>query len=161
MKKKTCLLKKPSANGATIRAVLLRLLSKRDYSTHELTTKLQKRGFLLGDIDAALKSLQDVGYLDDKQFTKHYVKTRYERGFGPKRIEFELKLRGIDASIIAEQLEIPDNDWLISMQTLLAKKMRGHSLQDLKQKAKVVHFFVNRGFTNGQIIQLLGCNELE
>jgi len=143
------------ADGAKLRATLLRLLAKRDYSYQELVSKLSTRGYDLAMINQLLDAFVEKGYIDDTRFATHYVKTRLKRGFGPKRIRLELKMRGIDDAIIAEQTKIADNDWLEEMQTLLSKRMTTEGMQGPQQKAKFVRFFLNRGYTHEQIFTLL------
>lgn len=153
-KQKKCSPNNAPADSAKIRAVLLRLLAKRDYAYHELVTKLTNRGYPLADILELLDAFKEKGYLDDNRFATHYVTYRKQRGFGPKRIALELKTRGIDDSIIAEKTKIADNDWLNEMQVLLMKRVKNKPLCEPKQKAKLVRFFLNRGFTQAQIIFL-------
>ena len=144
-----------NADSAKMRAVLLRLLAKRDYAYQELVTKLSNRGYPLADILELLDAFKEKGYLDDDRFATHYVRYRRQRGFGPRRIALELKTRGIDDSIIAEKTKIADNDWLNEMHRLLMKRVKNKPLCEPKQKAKLVRFFLSRGFTQAQIIFLL------
>lgn len=138
-----------------MRAFLLRLLAKRDYAYQELVAKLSARGYPLTDIRELLDTFKSKGYLDDSRFASHYVTYRRQRGFGPKRIALELKIRGIDDAIIAESTKIADNDWLIEMQMLLTKRVKNRSTCEPKQKAKLIRFFQSRGFTQEQIFCLL------
>lgn len=142
-------------DSAKLRAAILRLLTRRDHGYQELITKLSARGYPIHAICELLDDYKEKGYLDDRRFASHYATYRRQRGYGPKRIACELKTRGIDDSIIAENTKITDNDWLNEMQMLLAKKARTISLSEPKQKAKIVRFFLNRGFTQEQINSLL------
>lgn len=151
MYKKKSLPKELSTDSTTIRAVVLRLLARRDYGYQELVTLLNRRGYEHHAICAQLDAFKQKGYLDDTRFTSQYVDYRRKRGFGPKRIAQELKKRGIDDSIIAEKTKITDNDWLTEMQMLLTKRVKKIPLDDAKHKAKLVRFFLNRGFTQAQI----------
>jgi regulatory protein len=154
-------LNEKDADGATLRAILLRLLARRDHSYQELVNKLTVRGYTAAMIYKLLDAFKEKGMVDDARFAAQYVSARFHRGFGIKRIINELKLRGIDEAIIAEHTKIADNDCLAEMQRLLAKRMKNKSMQEVKQKAKLIRFFLNRGFTKTQIFTLLGSIETE
>ena len=54
------------------------------------------------EIDAAIKQLKEEGLQSDQRFTEAYIRMRARRGFGPQRIELELRERGIEDEMIEE-----------------------------------------------------------
>ncbi|RME37475.1 MAG: regulatory protein RecX, partial [Deltaproteobacteria bacterium] len=48
----------------------LRLLTRRDYSSCELTARLRQRGCPQEEIEKALDRLQQLGYLDDRRYAQ-------------------------------------------------------------------------------------------
>lgn len=159
MKQKKCQLKTELVTDEKkLRTLLLRYLAKRDYAYQELVNIFIKRGFAESLVHEELNKLKAKGYIDDERFACNFTRYRKARGFGPQRILYDLKLRGIDDGLIAENIKISDNDWLIEMQSLMAKRFNQHS-NDPNTHAKIMRFFLNRGFTRNQIFSLLKEHE--
>ena len=144
--------KKPK-QSAYDRAVLC--LSMREHGTEELRTKLSQKGFDDVDIEPAILRLQDQGYLNDAHFCEQYVRARARRGYGPVKIGYELKTRGIAPSLIEQALSDVDDTWLTQIQQVRVKKFGLPMPGDLKEKAKQYRFLQYRGFTSDQIQTLL------
>jgi regulatory protein len=73
----------------------LRLLGRRAHSRVELLLKLTRRGYEGPAIRAALRRLQELGYLDDKAFARSFVRRRGSAR-GPRALSAELAARGVD-----------------------------------------------------------------
>ncbi len=82
-----------------------RLLTYRPRSRFELTTKLQEKDFDGAVVEAVLADMKRLGYINDRQFAEQWASGRVRlRGFGRRRIEQELRTKGIDRDVIAEAL---------------------------------------------------------
>ncbi len=82
-----------------------RLLTYRPRSRFELATKLQEKDFDEAVVEAVLAHLARLGYINDRQFAEQWASGRVRlRGFGRRRIEQELRTKGIDRDVIAEAL---------------------------------------------------------
>jgi regulatory protein len=73
----------------------LRLLARRAHSRVELLLKLTRRGYEGDEIRAALKRLEELGYLDDQSFARSFVRRRGSMR-GPRALSAELAARGVD-----------------------------------------------------------------
>ncbi|HEX9098505.1 MAG TPA: regulatory protein RecX [Candidatus Dormibacteraeota bacterium] len=73
----------------------LRLLARRAHSRVELLLKLTRRGYDGGSIRAALRRLEELGYLDDQSFARSFVRRRGSVR-GPRALAAELAARGVD-----------------------------------------------------------------
>jgi len=73
----------------------LRLLARRAHSRVELLLKLTRRGYEAAAIRAALRRLQELGYLDDQAFARSFVRRRGSVR-GPRALSAELAARGVD-----------------------------------------------------------------
>ena len=73
----------------------LRLLGLRAHSRVELLLKLTRRGHEGAEIRAALRRLQELGYLDDQAFARSFVRRRAAVR-GPRALSAELASRGVD-----------------------------------------------------------------
>src|SRR5437016_4571457 len=77
-----------------IRRTALNWLTRRDYSSREIATKLKTKGYSAVDIQAVVTSLTEAGLINEQRFTENYIHWRRARGFGPVRIAMELQVRG-------------------------------------------------------------------
>ncbi len=73
----------------------LRLLGRRAHSRVELLLKLTRRGYDGMAVRAALKRLEELGYLDDRAFARAFVRRRGTVR-GPRALSAELAARGVD-----------------------------------------------------------------
>ena len=99
------------------RRIALSLLARREHSARELHFKLIARGCAESDVDAVLAALRIERLLSDERFAEAYVASRRERGYGPVRIEAELRERGVADEVIATHLDDSDQEWLHNRQT--------------------------------------------
>ena len=80
-----------------------RCLTYRPRSRAEIIQKLQDKEFKEEIIEAVLAGLARLGYVNDRQFADQWAQSRIRlRGFGRRRIEQELRNKGIDREIIRE-----------------------------------------------------------
>jgi regulatory protein len=78
-----------------------RYLTIRPRSRKELANKLQDKEFSDDIIAAVSEHLTRLGYLDDIKFAAQWAASRIRgRGFGRRRIEQELRIKGISSDII-------------------------------------------------------------
>ena len=69
------------------------------------------------DLELVLDELEKKGWLSDDRFSEQFVSTK-KRKFGARKIAHELKLRGVDESIINRVIKGIKND-----EFFLAKKI--------------------------------------
>ena len=82
-----------------------RYLTIRPRSRKELADKLQDKEFSDPMIDAVLEHVTRLGYLDDGKFAAQWAASRIRsRGFGRRRLEQELRIKGISSAIIKDTL---------------------------------------------------------
>ncbi len=149
-----------NSNAADPFAAALRLLTGRDRSTAELSEKLKQSGFSAAAIATALEKCREYNYLDDRRYALERCRTmlRNGRGVGNK-ILHELRRRGIDAATAAAALETAaaeiDTDQLLREQLQLRFPDFRYATADSKQRRRLVSFFQRRGFSLGQIFNIL------
>lgn len=91
-----------------------RYLTIRPRSHKELADKLQDKEFSEPMIAAVLEHVTRLGYLDDGKFAAQWAASRVRsRGFGRRRLEQELRIKGISRDIIKGTLgtlfeEVPE-----------------------------------------------------
>jgi regulatory protein len=132
------------------------LLARREHSRRELRTKLISRNFSPLEVDVVLDQLAEEGLLSDERFAEAYVASCLCRGHGPKRIRKELEERGVPDVFIVEHLEQPEIDWSELAVKVRYKKFGDQTVSNFREWAQQAKFLQYRGFTNGQIRDVLG-----
>jgi len=125
----------------------LGLLAMREHSGMELKCKLAERGFDTKIIAKVLLDIAKGGFQSDERFAEFYVKSRMERGYGPLRIEGELRDRGIVQEIIRRFLNKNSSQWLSQARKVYQKKFGKLSPPDQEEKLKRLQFLQYRGFS--------------
>ena len=128
----------------------LDLLSRREHSQKEIKLKLQKKFKNSEEIYEVIEKLVANNIINDTRFTEHYINSRKRRGFGSKKISYELLSKGINESIIDEVLSNTD-DWKELAKKEFNKKYKDGPSDDFKIKSKKKNFLLNRGFSFEEI----------
>lgn len=125
------------------------LLSRRDHSERELLRKLNEKGFSKGAQEAVDK-LKISGYVDDERFCRVYSGELIRlKGYGRRRVEQELFLKGVSREIIKTVLEefSFDSENLIN----IIKRKYLSKMNDEKGKKRVVNTLMRLGYSYGEI----------
>jgi regulatory protein len=128
----------------------LDLLSRREHSQKEVTLKLQKKFKNSEEIYEVIEKLVANNIINDTRFTEHYINLRKRRGFGSKKISYELLSKGINESIIDSTLSNMD-DWKELAKKEFNKKYKDGPSDDFKIRSKQKNFLLNRGFSFEEI----------
>lgn len=133
-----------------LRVAAINLLSRREFSRHELYQKLIVRTSSDTYLLALLDQLTEAGYQSDQRFTESFLRSRINRGLGKMRIERELKEKGIDQDLIELCLQ-DDVDWFELAYESGLRKFHSLDLSDYKDKQKAFRYLAYRGFAMDQI----------
>lgn len=128
----------------------LDIISRREHSEKELENKLLKKFESSELIDLVIERLKTNNLLNDERFAEMYVRIRKRKGFGPKRIGYELSSRGINNSISSQVLD-EIGGWKEAAHDAFNKKYRNGIADDFKNKSKQKVFLQNRGFSFQEI----------
>ena len=88
--------------------------------------------------------------LNDFRYAEAYVEARKRKGFGPKKIKFELLSKGIDESDIHKVLK-EEGGWKKAAKKAFDKKFKNGPSAKPNEKLKQKSFMKNRGFTFQEI----------
>lgn len=133
-------------------------LSYRPRSEAEVRAKLSQLGFPPKSIETTLEKLRSLSLLDDESFAREWARGRAEGpGYGPLRIERELRQKGIEKSVIREVLRetFGQGEGKETAKALLEKRFRGKDLGDRKIFSRAVAFLQRRGYRNSVIAEVL------
>jgi regulatory protein len=138
-----------------IKETCLRLLARRDHSRKELLNKLTGKGFDREDVSAVIDELSQQGWQDDQRYARNYARYRMQKGYGPVRIEYELRQNGVDEIDLDAVLQESDNSWMDLLEQVYNKKYNHKKNLDRNEWAKRSRFLLHRGFTGEMISALL------
>ncbi len=128
-------------------------LSYRDLSKSILFEKLVSKGHSEDAAEYAIAYLEQRNLLDDNRYAETLLRSYTRKGYGTRRINQELKKRGISSEYCQEICEEYQTDFSI-LHSLLDKKLKG-DISDRKEIQKAVAFLQRRGFSWSEIKQAL------
>ena len=128
----------------------LDILSRREHSKQELKLKLSAKFEDINLIRDAIDRLEKNNLLNDSRFAEMYVSIRKRKGFGPKRISYELSNKGIEESV-SNQIISAEGAWEDAALMVFKKKYKEGVSEDTKVKLKQKSFLQNRGFSFKEI----------
>ena len=141
------------ALGALDTAV--RMLARREHSAFELRRKLHHKDIADAEIEPAIAQLQREGLLSDERYAESYIHMRRSKGYGPLRIELELKERGVAERDFRHHLYSEQIGWSAVLKAAYAKKYGDRPCGDYQEKAKRVRYLQYRGFALDDIHELM------
>ena len=131
--------------------VALTLLSARELSEAQLRTRLKRREFEAGAIDAAIARLKEDRTLDDRRVALALARMESAiRHRGRSRVIQKIRQAGINSdtaeAAVQEVFEEVDENALLGR--ALEKRLRGKTAKELDEKgrARVVRGLVAQGF---------------
>jgi len=131
------------------------LLARREHGCKELARKLVNKGFDATFAVEAVATLESEGLVSDERFAEAFARSRVNRGQGPRRIELELRERGVTEGVIGAALTQTDCDWVSVAREARIKRFGQQAPQDLRSRGQQTRFLSYRGFTGEQIKRAL------
>ncbi len=134
----------------------LYLLNYRNRSKFEIEEKLKKKQYPEEVVVQILRYLEEKGFVDDRKFAIEWTRKCIKKGIAHKRVEYELRQKGIEESLIKEvfkQIFSQIDEKKMALQILYRKKylpisdeLKGE--KKLKYFSKMYQFLLRRGFPN-------------
>ncbi|MEO8070001.1 MAG: regulatory protein RecX [Acidobacteriota bacterium] len=146
----------PPPAPQTLWGAALRLLGRRDFTTHELTERLRQRGYVASDIEPAIVRLLAERLLDDARVAKAHVRTASRiKGRGRLRIERELQARGVPGSVARDALSdlAPDDELALIRRFVTRKHITATASPD--ERRRLFQQLLRRGFRSDAIARAL------
>lgn len=129
----------------------LSFLGERARSRKEVEQRLQQREFSPESIQQTLERLQREGYLNDASFGQQWVANRQHfRPRSERALRYELRRKGMDATVIDEVLEQAEIDEDAAAWAAIETKVaRWAGLERGQFSQKAGGFLARRGFGHG------------
>jgi regulatory protein len=140
------------------REAALRLLERTRRTRSDLTRRLLQKGYDAGTIEGTLERLASVGLVDDVEYARAWLAgRRLRRPAGARRIEMELRTKGVGAEAIAEaRARLTDQqgamDELEGARKVAAQAERRHQGLEPRVRARRLYaLLARRGFSSDVI----------
>lgn len=135
----------------------LRQLSYRQRSEKELYSAMRRKGFSKEHMEKALEFCREYNYLDDKVFTKSFINDKLNLNkYGPERIKFELKMKGISNDLINRYLRIDQDEQYDLAYQLAEKRLNFYKDDDQNAKyRKLAGYLQRKGYSYETVNKVL------
>ncbi len=129
----------------------MRLLSLRDHGKKELINKLCEKGHMREYAVMAVDRAEELGYIDDEAFAASLAEKLFsQKGYSPKKIQYELTLKGISREIAEITVQTLDFDAEMRIIEILQTKFSGVA-DDEKSRRKAVNALLRMGYSYSDI----------
>lgn len=138
---------KASAQESEAKAQAARIIGSRPLSKGELLQKLLEKGQSEEAAQSAVDQLEAAGAIDDARYAATLARHYAVRGYGPRKIEEELRRRGIDRALWEKALEegpVPEER---AAKYLMKKWGAGGIPQEPKERTRILNSLRRRGFS--------------
>ena len=126
----------------------------------EIESKLAEWGVAQDHWPAVLEHLAAERFWDEARFAYEFARGKFnQKQWGRQKIRHELRRRQVPEALIEQALEeaIAEPDYQQALQQLIAKKARKlTSLEQPQERAKLIRFLQQRGYSLGEILAALG-----
>jgi regulatory protein len=134
----------------------LRALERRSFAARDLARRLVLKGHPPEAADQAVSRAQEAGLVNDENFARHFVQTRFARGRGPARLRRELTVMGVAAPLVDRVLrdEVPEEASREAI-LVLARKRAGQ-LKDVPRPdrfRRVIAYLARRGYRGPEVLK--------
>jgi regulatory protein len=129
----------------TLHARALAMLARREHTRAEMARKLAPHAESTEQVEALLDQLVARGWLSEARFAESRANT-LARKFGSRKIEYDLKNRGVSAEVVERAVEQARAQELENCRAAWQKKF-GALPQDAAERGRQVRFLAGRGFS--------------
>ena len=153
--------KKPMTESNALNHIAAKCAA-REYCLADIRKMLSRWELPDGAEERIMQRLQAEKYVDERRYAHAYVRDKFRYNhWGVKRIELELRRKGIALDIIEDaKAEINDEDNTETLRHIIEVKRRtvkGNSEYEIR--AKLFRFALSRGFSYEDISEVLVLDE--
>ncbi|MCD6234205.1 MAG: hypothetical protein DRP86_07090 [Candidatus Neomarinimicrobiota bacterium] len=131
----------------------IELLSYREHSSHELRTKLIRKGFSSSLAQDILKQMIANGYLNDERFASLYFsELMRQRKYGPLMIKKKMMEKGVEGQVADAKLNtVSSGEWEQIAREILHKKRQKLNRNSGNVRETVLGILTRKGFSYGNV----------
>lgn len=140
-----------------VRGRALAMLTRREHSRGELERKLGSLGAEPSLVAGVLDELAERRLQSDDRFAEVLVRSRAQKGYGPRSIAADLRARGLEPEQVAAALAGSGYDWAERCIEVRQSRFGRGLPSDPREKARQLRFLQYRGFTGADCARALRC----
>ena len=141
----------------SLRERALALLARREHTRAELARKLSPNAESAEAVEVLLDELAARGWLSEVRFAESRANT-LSRKFGSRKIEYDLKSRGVSAEVIERTVERALEQELDNCRAAWLKKF-GVQPQSAAEHGRQMRFLAGRGFSAETVRRVLKAKD--
>jgi regulatory protein len=137
---------------------LARYCAYQERCVQELEQKMKTFEVSPAEYSEYLNWLRENNYLNEARFVEIFVRSKFnQKSWGRTKINYELRKRGISASLVASAWDgIDDADYIEKARTILLKKKDEIKTGTSPQRyQKCYHFGLSKGYESSLVRELL------
>lgn len=151
-------MKNNKESALSARAYAFLLLKYRQRSENEISQRLKKKKFSEEAIKETLAFLREKKFIDDNVFARVWIRERLAKFIGPRRLIWELKLKGIEKQIIENNLSQIEEFYSESdtvRELAVNKFSRLKNIDPQVAKRRIYGYLLRRGFSPDAVSETL------
>ncbi len=124
-----------------------------------MRTHLARAGVEPKDVEEAVATLVDQGYLDDARFVRLFVQDRRElEDWGSDRIRQALLARGVDADLVDDALVRQDADGEIERALSLLRRRFPSLAGDRRERERALGVLLRKGYDSDLALEAIAIH---
>ena len=143
----------------SLRERALAMLARREHTRAELTRKLSPHCEAPEQLEQLLDALVARGWLSEARFAESRANA-LARKFGSRKIEYDLKSRGVSDEVIERTLAQTQAQELENCRAAWQRKF-GVLPRDATERGRQMRFLAGRGFSADVVRQVLKTGDLD
>ncbi len=144
---------KNTAKTDKIYNLALSLIMRRPRSLYEIEDYLRRKSVEPPDATHIIENLKQKGFIDDLDFAKRWVENRrLLKSTSKRKLEYELKQKRVDDSIIKQVLTEDETTDSQTLQQLVSQKRQQSRYQD---NEKLMRYLAGQGYNYQDIKEAL------
>lgn len=141
--------------AAEARKRVMSWLARREHSAQEVRQKLSRLACSPPVADAVIAQLVQEGLLSDDRFAELLSRSRFRRGFGPSRIQAELRRHGVDEETVVLYGSMEREQLLRQAYETLQKRFGRQKSRNPREKSQRARFLAYKGYPADIIFRVL------
>ena len=143
----------------SLRERALAVLARREHTRTEMARKLSRHCEYPEQIEQLLDALVARGWLSETRFAESRANA-LARKFGSRKIEYDLRNRGVSAEVVEQTVERALAQELNNCRAAWQKKF-GVLPQDAAERGRQMRFLAGRGFSAEAVRQVLKAGDAD
>jgi regulatory protein len=137
----------------------LAMLARREHTRAEMTRKLSPHAESPEQVEQLLDALAARGWLSEVRFAESRANALGRR-FGSRKIEYDLRSRGVSAEVVEQAVERALTQELENCRAAWQRKF-GALPQDAAERGRQMRFLAGRGFSAEAVRAVLKADDAD